>query len=65
MKRRRLFPEGRQIVSIPFDLLLSILQALQDMPWVLPAYEPDGADFVRKLITDLGIGPPEKKTGER
>ena len=55
MKRRKLFPEGRQIISIPFDLLPSMLQTLQDMPWVLPAYKPDGPEFVRRLIDKLGI----------
>jgi len=57
MKRRRLFPEGRQIISIPFDLLPSMLQTLQDMPWVLPAYKPDGLEFVRRLLTKLGVIP--------
>ena len=55
MKRRKLFPEGRQIISIPFDLLSSMLQTLQDMPWVLPAYKPDGLEFVRRLLDKLGI----------
>jgi uncharacterized protein (DUF169 family) len=55
MKRRKLFPEGRQLISIPFDLLPSMLQTLQEMPWVLPAYEPDGKKFVQSLLTDLGI----------
>jgi len=55
MKRRQLFPEGRQIISIPFDLLPSLLQSLQDMPWVLPAYKPDGKEFVRRLLEKLGI----------
>ena len=55
MKRRKLFPEGRQILSIPFDLLPSLIQTLQDMPWVLPAYKPDGPEFVRRLIDKLGI----------
>lgn len=55
MKRRKLFPEGLQLVSIPFDLLSSLLQTLQDMPWILPAYEPDGPEFVRRLLTELGI----------
>jgi uncharacterized protein (DUF169 family) len=59
MKRRKLFPEGRQIISIPFDLLPSLLQSLQKMPWVLPAYKPDGPDFVRQLMDKLGITPPE------
>jgi uncharacterized protein (DUF169 family) len=57
MKRRKLFPEGHQIISIPFDLLPSILQTLQDMPWVLPAYKPDGMEFVRRLLVKLGIPP--------
>ena len=58
MKRRKLFPEGQQFVSIPFDILPSMLQALQDMPWVLPAFKPDGLKFVRKLLIELGITPP-------
>ncbi len=57
MRRRKLFPEGHQLVSIPFDLLPSMLQALRDMPWILPAYEPDGAEFVRGLLVKLGIAP--------
>ena len=58
MKRRKLFPEGQQLISIPFDLLPSLLQTLRDMPWELPAYKPDGMEFVRKLLIDLGITPP-------
>ena len=59
MKRRKLFPEGRQIVTIPSDLFPSVLQSLQEMQWVLPAYKEDGLEFVRKLLTDLGVPPPE------
>jgi hypothetical protein len=59
MKRRNLFSEGRQIISIPFDLLPSLIQTLQEMPWVLPAYKPDGLEFVRKLTDKLGITEPE------
>jgi uncharacterized protein (DUF169 family) len=62
MKRRKLFPEGRQIISIPFDLLSSMLQTLQEMPWVLPAYEKDGAEFVKGLLDDLGLAPQRKIT---
>jgi uncharacterized protein (DUF169 family) len=58
MKRRKLFPEGRQMISIPFDMLSSILTTLEDMPWVLPAYEPDGLEFVRQLLIKLGIASP-------
>jgi uncharacterized protein (DUF169 family) len=55
MKRRNLFPEGRQLISIPFDLLPSILKTLQVMPWVLPAYKPDGVAFVGRLLEKLGL----------
>jgi uncharacterized protein (DUF169 family) len=63
MKRRKLFPEGRQIISIPFDLLSSMLQTLQEMPWVLPAYEAGGSEFVKGLLMELGINPPRKESG--
>ncbi|HUW96971.1 MAG TPA: DUF169 domain-containing protein [Anaerolineae bacterium] len=59
MRRRKLFPEGLQLISIPFDVLPSLLQTLQDMSWVLPAYEPDGPEFVRRLLGELGLGPPD------
>jgi uncharacterized protein (DUF169 family) len=58
IKRRKLFPEGLQLVSVPFDLLSSLLQTLQDMPWVLPAYEPDGQEYVKRLLLELGLAPP-------
>jgi hypothetical protein len=61
MKRRKLFPEGRQIASIPFDLLPSVLKTLREMPWVLPAYKPEGKEFVGRLLSDLGLSPPKKK----
>jgi hypothetical protein len=28
------------------------------MPWVLPAYKPDGLEFVGGLLSDLGLAPP-------
>lgn len=55
MKRRKLFPEGRQIISVPFDVLPSLLQTLADMPWVPEPYKPDGLEYVRKLRIDLGL----------
>ena len=58
LKRRKLFPEGQQLVSVPFDLLPSLLQTLQDMPWVLPAYKPDGQEYVERLLVELGLAPP-------
>jgi uncharacterized protein (DUF169 family) len=38
MKSRRLFPEGLLLVSIPRDLLPSIVRNLQDMNWVPHSY---------------------------
>jgi uncharacterized protein (DUF169 family) len=65
MKRRKVLPEGRQVISIPFDRLPSILQALQDMPWVLPAYQPDGTAFVQRVLEELGLDPSRKDAGKR
>ena len=59
MRRRKLFPEGRQIISIPYDLLDSMLQTLQEMPWVLPAYQPDGMEFVKRLLIKLDLPLPK------
>jgi len=53
MKRRDLFPEGHQLIAIPFDLLPSILQNLREMPWVLPAYKPDGNEFVKNVFMQV------------
>jgi uncharacterized protein (DUF169 family) len=59
MKRRKLFPEGQQVISIPYDLLTPMLHALRDMPWVLPAYEPNGSEFVKHVVIELGLPIPE------
>jgi uncharacterized protein (DUF169 family) len=58
MKRRKLFPEGKQVVSIPFDQLPGILDSLRDMEWVLPAYQPDGMEYVKNLLVKIGLLPP-------
>jgi hypothetical protein len=55
MKRRRLFPEGRQLVAIPFDILPAMLHTLKEMPWVLPSLGPDGAGFFKQVAEDLGL----------
>jgi uncharacterized protein (DUF169 family) len=58
IKRRKLFPEGLQLISIPYDILPSMLETLRRMPWVLPAYKADGLEFVRRLLQELGLEPP-------
>jgi uncharacterized protein (DUF169 family) len=60
MKRRKLFQEGMQIISIPFDQLMNIVQSLQEMPWVLPAYKEDGMEFVKKVLIKLGVVSDDK-----
>jgi hypothetical protein len=61
MKRRQLFPKGRQLLSISFDLLPALLQNLQTRPWDLPACQPDSKEFVQRLVNDLGLAGPGKK----
>ncbi len=55
MKRRNIFPEGLQIISVPFDLLPVIMLSLHEMPLVLPAYEHDGNEYVKKMKVELGL----------
>jgi uncharacterized protein (DUF169 family) len=60
MRRRKLFPEGKQFISIPLDQMASTLQILQEMPWTPRSYQPDGMEFVRELRIRLGIDPPDE-----
>lgn len=55
MKRRKLFPEGMQLVSIPFDRLSSMLETLREMPWIPRPLQPDGMEYVKRLRTKLGL----------
>ena len=59
MKRRKIFPEGMQIIALPLAVLPSIFRTLEEMPWVLPSYKADGETFVRKLLVKLGLAPAE------
>jgi uncharacterized protein (DUF169 family) len=55
IKRRKLFPEGRQLISIPFDRLSYMLHTLQEMPWIPRPYQPDGLEYVKQLRIRLGL----------
>lgn len=55
MKLLKVFREGSIVISIPFDLLPTILKNLEDIPWVLPLHQPDGEEFRLRLRRDLGI----------
>ena len=56
MKSRRVFPEDRQLISIPYNWLPTITRNLFEMEWVLPAYvTEDLQKFVAKIYEDLEI----------
>jgi uncharacterized protein (DUF169 family) len=55
MRRRKLFPEGFQFVSIPFDQLPNMLQTLREMPWVPRPYQKDGLEYVKRVRVKLGL----------
>jgi uncharacterized protein (DUF169 family) len=55
MRRRKLFPEGLQFISIPFDQLSHMLQTLREMPWIPRPYQQDGPEYVKRLRIKLGL----------
>jgi uncharacterized protein (DUF169 family) len=55
MKVREAFPEGRQIISIPYDWLDTIAKNLQEMPWVPPSFTEEGEEFDKKVFGEMGI----------
>jgi len=63
MGRRNLFPDGLQFISIPYLMMPTILQALQDMEWELPSFKPDGEDFFNRTRTKLMEELPKHVVG--
>jgi uncharacterized protein (DUF169 family) len=59
MKARKAFPEGRQIISIPHDWMPTIVQNLQEMPWVPPSHTDEGPEFDKRVFAEMGISFPE------
>jgi uncharacterized protein (DUF169 family) len=56
MRSRRLFPEGLLLISIPRDLLPSIVKNLQDMNWVPHSYtigREGHKKKVKRIVEDL------------
>jgi len=49
MRARRLFPEGRILLSIPWDVLPGILKNLKEMNWVPHSYTIGGAEHKKKV----------------
>ncbi len=48
MKSKQVFPEGRILMSIPFDWIPTITQNLKEMQWVLPAYTDGREKFLER-----------------
>jgi len=50
MKRRKVYPEGLMIISIPYNKLYEVAQALDEMDWVLPAMRED--EETKKMLAE-------------
>jgi uncharacterized protein (DUF169 family) len=57
MRALNVFPPGRHLISIPFDMLPGMIESLKKMPLTLPALRPGGDEFRRKLLERLGLDP--------
>jgi uncharacterized protein (DUF169 family) len=57
IKAQKVFPEGRQIISIPYNWLPTITQNLQEMEWVLPLYTNE-AEVIEQVCAELGLPSP-------
>jgi uncharacterized protein (DUF169 family) len=55
IKRRKLFPEELQFISIPFDQFHNILEALREMPWLPMPFKSDGMEYVKNLRKKLDL----------
>jgi len=56
MKSRQLFPEGLILISIPYDLLPSLINNLQDMKWVPHSYtigRDEHKKKVKRIVDEL------------
>jgi uncharacterized protein (DUF169 family) len=55
MRVNKAFPLGRQIISIPYDWLPTIVRNLQEMPWVPTSYSDESGEFDKKLFIEFGL----------
>ena len=56
MKVRNVFPEGLILISIPFDLLSTLVANLQSMQWVLPLFtmgDEEKSGFFKKTTEEI------------
>lgn len=62
MKARQVLPEGLMLISIPYDLLPTMIENLQDMEWVLPLYtmsEEERNAYFRNTAEELRKASPK------
>jgi len=67
MRARRLFPEGRLLLSIPWDKMPGILKNLDEMEWVPESFTlgPDGhKKKIRRIIEEIRQESTEAETGD-
>ena len=55
MKVKKVFPEGRQLISIPYDWLPTITANLQEMMWVPPSYSGEDPEFDKRVFEKYGF----------
>jgi uncharacterized protein (DUF169 family) len=55
IKANKVFPPGRQIISIPYNWLPTITRNLQDMEWVLPLYTDEAEKVIDRVNAELGL----------
>lgn len=56
MKGRQVLPEGLVLMSVPWNLLPTMIENLQDMDWVLPEYKrtrDENSEGFKKLAEEL------------
>jgi uncharacterized protein (DUF169 family) len=57
MKGRHAFPEGRMLISVPYQWIPTITRSLNDMEWGLPGYAMDKDEFreyEQAIIKEIG-----------
>ena len=55
---KKLFPEGKQLLSIPYNWIPVITQSLGEMPWRIPAWDvEDVIQYVGEIDARLGSFP--------
>jgi uncharacterized protein (DUF169 family) len=55
MRVQEAFPEGHQVLSIPHEWLLTIVDNLAEMAWVPPSFEDETHEFDKQVFAQLGL----------